>query len=633
MIKPFSSNELASLKEFLEKKGWKVEGIVENNYRYSIDRLKLLILTVKYPVLLPFRLNIPYEIVDFKLSVAFQFFHLNKNVYTILNNLLSLLSNLSNNISLNHNFPFDEKKSQFLELLNIIFPEINKNERERTWINKIRIAQLNKRDKAKIENILRNYIDKKENKIVQSLQKLGLDPTIDSPWELKSGIPKIRLSETLLFSNDEKFDEFFLFEKEFFTYFKDLQYEKCYIRSFFESYNPYILYSLFDEYKELQIENLLKQWVKFSRLLLNSVLNAIKESGISQIQHELIDFNYKKKLQGDDFEQEENNFHFSALYYEGQTMKNLKPINRELFSVAPNSFELLEWYNKYKRALKLIKDYKFNKATEILNESLKVFNRYHQKRFTILVLFALAKIAQLLNNKNIEKNYYESALAIAKSGNVPIEYIIDVHYRLGKLLYQYGDFNKSFDHFEIIINFLSNEEVEFRDRITFLGNANLYLGLIHLERNQESKAKEKLKDAFQIGNKNPRVKFEYILKRAQMFRKKGYPSRALRLLKTSLKEPRFEDNKFRKLRAHILLELAELSIHESENRKRAVIFLEKSQKSLSRKNIQGMKQAIRWNLLMSDYFKFLEHENHKAQLYLDKSRELKQTLKNLGVKI
>ena len=183
MIKPFSSNELASLKEFLEKNGWKVEGIVENNYRYSIDRLKLLILTVKYPVLLPFRLNIPYEIVDFKLSVAFQFFHLNKNVYTILNNLLSLLSNLSNNISLNHNFPFDEKKSQFLELLNIIFPEINKNERERTWINKIRIAQLNKRDKAKIEKILRNYIDKKENKIVQSLQKLGLDPTIDSPWE------------------------------------------------------------------------------------------------------------------------------------------------------------------------------------------------------------------------------------------------------------------------------------------------------------------------------------------------------------------------------------------------------------------------------------------------------------------
>ncbi|MGV9171360.1 MAG: tetratricopeptide repeat protein [Promethearchaeia archaeon] len=633
MIKPFSQNELTSLKEFLEENDWHHEGIVENEYRYSLHKLKLLMLTVKFPVLLPFRLNIPYEIVSFKISIAFQFFHLNKNIYTVLNNLCTLLHELTNDIELNYDFPFKKKKSEFLDLLNNIFPEINTNERENTWINKIRIAQLNKREKSKINNILQSYIKNKEQPLVETINKLGLSATKGSPWELKEGIPKLRLSETLLFSNEEKFDEYFILEKEFFTYFKDLQFEKCYLRSFFETYNPYLLYSLFNEYDDYQIEKLVVQWVRFSRLLLNSLLNIVNDSGIPEMQHELIDFNYEKILQDDDFEHEENNFPFSALYHEGLTMKNLKPINRELFTVAPKSFEELEWYENYKKALKLIRDYKFNQATEILNDSLKVFNRYHQKQLTILVLFALAKIAKLLNNKKMEINYHQNALAITKSGNVPIKYIIEIHYKLGKLLFQYRDLEAAIEHFDIIITFLTNEEVEFKEKMNFLGNSYLYIGLIHLKRNEESKAKPKLKRSFEIGNTHPQVKFNYILKRAQMFKKQGYPNRALRLLKTSLKESAFEKDKFRKLRIKILLELAELSIHETENRKRAVIFLEKSQKNLSRKTIPGMKRAIRWNLLMSDYFKFLENESQKASLYLDKSRELKQTLKKLGVNI
>ncbi|MGV9199292.1 MAG: hypothetical protein ACOC4M_10775, partial [Promethearchaeia archaeon] len=196
MIKPFSQNELTSLKEFLEENDWHHEGIVENEYRYSLHKLKLLMLTVKFPVLLPFRLNIPYEIVSFKISIAFQFFHLNKNIYTVLNNLCTLLHELTNDIELNYDFPFKEKKSEFLDLLNNIFPEINTNERENTWINKIRIAQLNKREKSKINNILQSYIKNKEQPLVETINKLGLSATKGSPWELKEGIPKLRLSET-----------------------------------------------------------------------------------------------------------------------------------------------------------------------------------------------------------------------------------------------------------------------------------------------------------------------------------------------------------------------------------------------------------------------------------------------------
>ena len=34
-INPFSSNEIKTLKEFIEKNGWKIEKHIENYFRYS----------------------------------------------------------------------------------------------------------------------------------------------------------------------------------------------------------------------------------------------------------------------------------------------------------------------------------------------------------------------------------------------------------------------------------------------------------------------------------------------------------------------------------------------------------------------------------------------------------------------
>ncbi|MCK4780336.1 MAG: hypothetical protein KAT57_09125, partial [Candidatus Lokiarchaeota archaeon] len=77
-INQFSINEIKTLREFIEKNGWKIEGHIENYFRYSIKKKKLVLFTIKFPITLPIRINIPFEVVSFRISLAFQFWNLNK---------------------------------------------------------------------------------------------------------------------------------------------------------------------------------------------------------------------------------------------------------------------------------------------------------------------------------------------------------------------------------------------------------------------------------------------------------------------------------------------------------------------------------------------------------------------------
>ena len=56
-IRPFSSSELNNLKEVIERNGWKLDGTIENYFRYSVKKDKLILFTIKFPVSLPLRLN------------------------------------------------------------------------------------------------------------------------------------------------------------------------------------------------------------------------------------------------------------------------------------------------------------------------------------------------------------------------------------------------------------------------------------------------------------------------------------------------------------------------------------------------------------------------------------------------
>ncbi|MFX1381298.1 MAG: hypothetical protein ACFFBP_02565, partial [Promethearchaeota archaeon] len=69
-IRPFTSSDIEQLREIFEKNGWKIEGQINDTFRYSLKRSNLIVLTLKFPLIIPkMRLNIPYEVANFKVSI------------------------------------------------------------------------------------------------------------------------------------------------------------------------------------------------------------------------------------------------------------------------------------------------------------------------------------------------------------------------------------------------------------------------------------------------------------------------------------------------------------------------------------------------------------------------------------
>ncbi|MBY8987167.1 MAG: hypothetical protein KGD61_01845, partial [Candidatus Lokiarchaeota archaeon] len=398
-LRPFSTTEIANLKEAIERNGFNLKGTIENYFRYSVKKEKLILFTIKFPVSLPLRLNFPFEVVSFRISLAFKLWDLNQNTNKVIIFILKMLRDLALQISLEHNFPIKGKETHLLDLLNQLMPETITDENDSRWLNRVRISLMNKREA--FEEFDGSYT----NKIVNVLDSTRLKPTFNLPWELRDGVPKLRTSETLFFSNDEEFDEFFILEKGFFTFFKDLEYNKFYIRSLFDSYTPYILCSLFKE-PDFKLETYVENWIKFSRMLMNSIIEIISLANINQ--NDYIKFNPKKELDSEDFEFESNNFPFSALHYESLMSKgDLYQIHNDLFNTPPSNFEVIKSINSYIDAEELIKNYRFDEATLLLNDSLKIFNKNRQKKVVVSILLKLREIASLLNQGDVAFNYLQ----------------------------------------------------------------------------------------------------------------------------------------------------------------------------------------------------------------------------------
>jgi len=625
-INPFSSNEIKTLREFIEKNGWKIEKHIENYFRYSIKKNKLIVFTIKFPITLPIRINIPFEVVSFQISIAFQFWNLNKDMYTNILYFMKTLRNLAISLTLEHYFPLDGKKEQLYNLLNLVIPELIRNENESSWLNRIRISLMNKRDK------LKDFSNQELKEIQESLQSLGLEPTFKIPWEIKYGIPKIRTSETIFFSDHDNQNEFFILEKGYFTYIKDIDYEKFHLRGLFDSYTPYILKDLFSNVPEFTLELLLENWIKFTRLILNSVKEIIQVRDINQT--ELIKFRPNKELlyNNPDFVEDHNNFPFSALSYESLISKELFTIHNDLFNKPPSNFEVIESINQYVEAEELIKNYRFEEAANLLNEVLIIFNKNQQKKVVVSILLKLRKIAKLLNHEDTALNYLKNALGVAKSGEIPIDYIIKIHYKLGVTYYYRQEFEEALNHFKIIINFLEKEEILF-EKEEFLGLAYLYIGLILRELEKINESRIYFKKAFQIGNRDLKVKLNYYLLRAIYYKKQGNLVLTQKFLKAGLDivEFNFEDEEILKLLIDIILESSEFYIHYRKDPKKAHSLLKNIENHITLREISNMKRAIRWNLLMSDLYNTFSDNRDKSHFYLKQSQKLKAQLHTIGV--
>ncbi|MHA1913917.1 MAG: tetratricopeptide repeat protein [Promethearchaeota archaeon] len=625
-INPFSSSEISNLREVLEKNGWKIEGGIENYFRYSLKKEKILVLTIKFPITLPVRITVPFEVVSFRVSIAFQLWNLNQNAFTTVIYLLKVLRSLAISLTLEHSFPLSGKEQKLITLLNLIMPELIKEENEDTWLNRIRVSLLNKRDQ------LKDLIPDQHESLVATLHSVGLDPSFKLPWELKNGVPKIRTSETLFFSNDEEFDEFFILERGFFTYFKDLEYKKFYIRSAFDSYAPYVLNELFNDNPDFKIEKLVENWIKFSRLILNSILEVIERGNFPQ--SELLNFRPSKELiyKSKNYVMNQNNFPFSSLCYESAIAKELFPFHNNLFNNPPTNFEVIESIIQYTEAEELIKNYRFDDATKLLNDSLKIFNKNQQKKVVVSILLKLRKIASLLGNDDLALNYLESAIAIAKSGEVPIKYIIKIHNKLGISYFKEKKYENALSHFKIIINFLENEKISFKSK-DYLGTAFLYIGLINLEQNKLVESKLYFKKVLEIGNASSNVRLKYFLTRAIHFKNQGNLSQAQRFLKAGISntEINFNENNHQSILIDYLLEMAEFYIHHRKDSKKALYYLGSLEHHLSPKEINKITRAIRWNLLMSDYYNVIEGDRQKSQFYFKESKKLKNQLQTIGL--
>ncbi|MFX1411291.1 MAG: tetratricopeptide repeat protein [Promethearchaeota archaeon] len=625
-IRPFSSNEIENLRVFIQKNGWKIEGLIENFFRYSLKKNKLVLFTIKFPVTLPLRINAPFEVVSFRISIAFQLWHLNQYTFKTIAYLMKTLRTLTLSLAMEHKFPIEKKQQQVIDLLNLILPEVISNENENTWLNRIRISLLNKRDQ------IEHFTPVKFKNLVEALSNSGLDPTFKQPWELKKGVPKIRTSEILFFSNDEEFDEFFILENGYFTYFKDIEYNKFYIRSSFDTYTPYILNNLFNDIPDFKLETFIENWIKFSRVILNSIIEILSNGKINQ--HEFIQFRPEKELidNVENFFSEQNNFPFSALRYESTIAKETFPIHNDLFNKPPTNFEVIETMNHYTEAEELMKNYRFEEAANILNDSLKIFNKNQQKKIVVSTLLKLRKIATLLDQRDTALNYLENALGVAKSGEVPIEYIIKIHYILAKTYYRTKNFEKSLSHFKIIITFLENEDVTL-NKEEYIGIAYLYIGLINLEKDYIVEAKNSFKKVMEMSNKSIKVKLKYYLLRAIQFKNKGNLSQAQKLLRVPLNfdELDFNDESYRNVLIDLILELAEFYIHYRKDSKKAFYLLNKIQNHLTFKEINNIRRSIRWNLLMSDYYNIIAGDSKNSQFYLKQSQKFKAQLKTIGI--
>ncbi len=642
-IRPFTASDITQLIEIYEKNGWHIKGQIQETFLYSLKTTNLIIFTLRFPLIHPkIRINAPYEIANFKISIAFKLWHLNNKTLRIIIYFIKALKELAKQVFLEPNISLEGNLQEFLNFLNKILPEIIKNESERSWLNRIRTSIMNKREQFSEQFTL--FDKEKTSEVVKILKDSGLSPTFKQPWELKKGVPKIRTSETLLFSNQEELSgEFFIFERGYITYFKDLNYNKFYVRTFFESYSPYVLYTIlnFKRDSDFKFETHVKNWIRLSRIFLNSIIEIINNANLNS--SEFISFNPEYEFLKDDFVEDQCNFPFSALNYESSLSKELFSMHNNLFESPPAHFELLEsTMEYYTKAESFIRNYQFEPATRLLNEALKIFNRYRQKKAIISVLLLLRKIAFLLNDKELEQNYLENALNIIKNEKLSGDYLTEIHYKLGKVYYKLKLLNEAVNHFNIVITLNKNKypvsnpndiTEEIKKKLIKIGMSYLYLGLISLEQEKPGEAKKDFKSAFEIGKITLKVRLKFYLSRGLVYKERNNISQAIKLLTLGLNLFDEENHSiYHNLYLQYLLELADIYIYFRKNKNKSSHYLQLGEEHMDTKTISGILYAMRWNVLMSNYFKFIMKDHENYEYYSKQSQDLISHLQKIGVK-
>ncbi len=130
-----------------------------------------------------------------------------------------------------------------------------------------------------------------------------------------------------------------------------------------------------------------------------------------------------------------------------------------------------------------------------------------------------------------------------------------------------------------------------------------------------------------------KVKLKYFLLRGTFYKNHGNLSLTQKFLKGGLDnvDMDFENEEIVKPLTDLILELSEFYIHYKKDGRKAYTLLKNLEKQIRLKEISNMKRAVRWNLLMSDYYLSFELNREKSQYYLKQGQKIKKQLQTIGV--
>jgi tetratricopeptide (TPR) repeat protein len=159
------------------------------------------------------------------------------------------------------------------------------------------------------------------------------------------------------------------------------------------------------------------------------------------------------------------------------------------------------------------------------------------------------------------------------------------------------------------------------------------LGLIYQQFEDDDKAEQTFKTAFDLMEESLFIRLQYHLIRIQLYKKIGELGKAEKLLRKSVKAINFDNipEKYHDILLDLLLELSEYFIHYKSDKKRANTYLSRAKNYISPQSIKGIKRTIRWNKLMRDLYRDLLGNDEKALTYYKRSQNLKTQLKKIGI--
>jgi len=622
-LTPLTEKEKNFLHELFQKKGFNNNLKPTNNFRYSILDSNVIIITVKKPIEIPVRLNIPFEVLAFKLSLSFMIRATDFSTLENLNYLIDRLREIGIESNLEHEFPIEGKENELLNILNQLIPEAIKNELEPKWVNRIRISILNKQPKFAHNNkILSSNVN-------NSIKELGLEATNDLPWDTKNGIPKFRINNILFFKNADSNNEYLILEKGFLTYFNEILIKNTHVRSYWDSYTPYLLLELYKE-ESFNLEFLITTWIKFSRLILNSIIKLIESEEINKLN--FLPCNFKRIALSSE---EDLSYCLIPLNYESKIAKKLYPVEYKLLGKPPSDFEEINSIELYQQALDKYITYKFSESIQLFVESMKIFNKFKQTKIVILILLHLSKIAKILKQPEKTLEYLKNALDLCKHGNIPLPLIIKLHKKLGKTYTFFNHFDKAKTHFNIIISFIESNKTSINDQ-EILANTYLNLAKINLKSDNLSEAKMFFNKALKTAKGSLKIKLGYYYERAKYNKKTEKISLAIKLLKEALSLPGLDEKTIRQYKKRILKinkELAKIFIYYRKDEKNALIVLNNIKKLITKDSIFNLKMMLTFYQMMADFHKIILKDENMSNYFLDQVLDIKNQLNVIGVPI